>query len=544
MTGTVRTGGYKALMMPRCALAGIALVVGARVARSQATPRVVPGARVYADIDRLASVGLIDIAGFGARPFSRREIVRLLTEARSNLSRNDRARSWAEDVIAADLARYEPHDSRPFDAAGAEVAYLDSPYRRIPADSNGGIDATVNPLASYRGGRPIANGATSTLETMHSASLGSRLAVSFNPRFTAAGERGGASNQNLRVQSGGANLLFGNLAIDVGREYAVFSQSPTGGLLLSENAPTLDMIRLSTDRPAGLPWLFRYLGPLQATVLVADLGAIDQIHAHSKLVAYRVEAHPHRFFEFGVEVIDEMGGNGAPPASFPDRAADAFPIIDVVFRPNSDFQFSNKLAGVDFNLRAPSLAGLDVYAEGVVDDFDTRRFHSTIFQDGGGIAGISLACIVQCGRLGVRAEYHQTGIRFYTHTDFSSGVQDNGVILGDPLGPRGLGGYLTIDGEASRVGMFALTGAYEVRSGNRYASTVADAHGGGFRFVQIEHHPGEHRARAMATWIPTSRNARVTLQASLGVERVTNFDFVEGRGRTNALAQLGYVWRP
>jgi hypothetical protein len=36
----------------------------------------------------------------------------------------------------------------------------------------------------------------------------------------------------------------------------------------------------------------------------------------------------------------------------------------------------------------------------------------------------------------------------------------------------------------------------------------------------------------------------VTLQATLGVERVTNLDFVEGRGRTNALAQLGYVWRP
>jgi hypothetical protein len=185
-----------------------------------------------------------------------------------------------------------------------------------------------------------------------------------------------------------------------------------------------------------------------------------------------------------------------------------------------------------------------VYAEGVVDDFDARRFHSTIFQDGGGIAGISLTCIAECGRFGVRAEYHQTGIRFYTHTDFSSGVQDNGVILGDPLGPRGLGGYLTLDGESSRFGTLALSGAYEVRSGNRYGSTVTDAHGDGFRFVQVEHHPGEHRARAMTTWTPTSRGSRMTWRATLGVEHVTNFDFVEGRSRTNVLAQLGYEWRP
>jgi hypothetical protein len=304
------------------------------------------------------------------------------------------------------------------------------------------------------------------------------------------------------------------------------------------------MVRIGTDRPAGLPWLLRYLGPLQATLFVADLGTLNQVHPHSKLVGYHVEAHPHRFFEFGVEVIDEMGGNGAPPASFADRVADAFPIVDVAFRPNSDFLFSNKLAGVDFHFRAPSVAGLDMYAEGVVDDFDTRRFHSTIFQDGGGIAGISLSCITECGRLGVRAEYHQTGIRYYTHTDFPSGIQQNGVILGDPLGPRGLGGYLTIDGESIQLGSIAVTGAYEVRSGNRYAALVGDASSNGFRFIQIERHPGEHRARAMVTWTPTPRRSHMNLRATLGLEQVTNFAFVDGRKRTNGIAQLGYEWRP
>jgi hypothetical protein len=523
---------------------GIAIAAMAPTARGQATARVAPGARVYADIDRLAAAGLIDTIGVGARPFSRREIVRLLTEAERNLDRNSGARPWAEEVIASNLARYASYETRALDAARAEVAYLDSPYRRIPADSNGAIDATINPLASYRGGRPIVGGTTVTLETTHSAPLGRHLAVFINPRFTARADRLGGGSQRVRVQSGGANLLFGNLAIDVGRDYAVFSQAPTGGLLLSENAPPLDMIRLSTDRSAGLPWLLRYLGPLQAAVFVADLGAFHQVHAHSKLVGYHIEAHPHRLFEVGVEVIDEMGGNGAPPASFADRAADAFPIIDVAFRPNSDFLFSNKLAGVDFHWRVPSFAGLDMYAEGVVDDFDTRRFHSTVFLDGGGIAGISLACIVECGRLGMRAEYRQTGIRYYTHTDFPSGVQENGVLLGDPLGPRGLGGYLTIDGESRQFGTLALTGAYEVRSGNRYASTAADSTDAGFRFVQIEHHPGEHRVRAMATWTPTSRRSHMSVSVTLGVEQVSNFAFVDGKGRTNALAQIGYEWRP
>lgn len=544
MTGIERKDGCKAFMMTRAVVAYVTLAIMARAAHSQATPRVEPGARVYADIDHLAAAGLIDTIAAGARPYTRREVVRLLDEARRNLDRNEGARSWADGVIAADLGRYASPSARAMDEMRLDAAYLDSPYRRVPADSNGSIDATVNPLAAYRGGRSITDGATAALETTHSVSLGRYLALSANPRFTVETLRGGGSAQDLRLQSGGANLLFGNLAIDVGRQYAMFSQAPMGGLLLSQNAPPLDMVRVSTDRPATLPGFLRYVGPLQATLFVADLGTSHQVHAHSKLVGYRVEAHPHRRFEIGVEVIDEMGGNGAPPASFADRVADAFPIIDVAFRPNSDFLFSNKMAGVDFHVRAPGLAGLDMYAEGVVDDFDARRLHSTVFLDGGGIAGVSLTCLVQCGRFGVRAEYHQTGIRYYTHTDFPSGIQENGVILGDPLGPRGLGGYVTLDGETTHLGAFALTGAYEVRSGNRYASTSGSPNDAGFRFVQIEHHPGEHRTRAMATWTPIARTSRTTVRATLGIEQAHNFAFVEGSGRTNALAQIEYEWRP
>jgi hypothetical protein len=257
-----------------------------------------------------------------------------------------------------------------------------------------------------------------------------------------------------------------------------------------------------------------------------------------------VAAHPHRRLEIGVEVLDETGGNGAPPASFADRVADAIPLIDVAFLPNRDFQFSNKFAGLDFRWSAPSLAGLALYAEGAVDDFDARRLRSSLLEDGGYIAGVSLACITECGRLGVRAEYHQTGIRYYTHTDFPSGIQQNAVLIGDPLGPRGVGGYLTMDTELSAVGGLAVTGAYEVRSGNRYASTATGPRDSGFHFVQIERHPGEHRARTLVTWTSPSRGSRNAVSATVGVERVSNFAFVDGRDRTNALAQVRYELRP
>src|SRR4051794_1151391 len=116
--------------------------------RAQASPPIDPLERVYRDIERLASLGLIDDLVVGQRPFSERRIARLLTEAQSNLARltSPSASEWASEVIAADLGRYSPHPARAFDRIDAEESLLDSPGRPAPSDASGFIDAQINPL--------------------------------------------------------------------------------------------------------------------------------------------------------------------------------------------------------------------------------------------------------------------------------------------------------------------------------------------------------------------------------------------------------------
>ena len=508
----------------------------------QATPRVPPRDRVYRDIDRLAAAGLIDTMIVGARPFSEREIVRLLGEARRNLDRNPSARAWAEWAIDIDLGHFARLTTRVVDAAIAEVVGLDSPYRGIPSDANGVVDAAINPLAANRAGRPLADGVTGSLETWHSATLGPHVAVMLNPRATAWSIRDGESGSNVRLQSATANLLFGNLAIDAGRDYTIFGQSPAGGLLFSDNAPTLDMVRISNDRPAALPWVLRVLGPAGASLFVADLGDERQIHPRTKLVGYHIAFLPHPQLEFGAEVIDAMGGRSGQPASFGDRVLDAIPLIDAIFRSGTDFEFSNKMAGIDFRWRMPSWRGFELYGEGDADDFDIRRLRSVLLEDSGYLLGVSLGCLLDCGRLGVRAEYHQTGIRYYTHTDYP--LSARGILLGDQLGPRAVGGYLTLDGESARAGYFSLTAAVESRSGNQYGSATNGPNTEGFHFVRTALHPGEKRVRAVATWGPDWRDGRIGARVAIGAERVSNFGFVAGNDRTNWLARTAIVIRP
>jgi hypothetical protein len=510
--------------------------------RAQATPLIAPADRVYRDINRLAAAGLIDTLIVGVRPFSEREVIHLLSKARRNVERNPAARVWAERTIERDLERFARAANSFYDAAMMELVDLDSPYRAIPPDPNGQVDAVINPLAANRGGRPISNGVTSSLETMHSAQLGSHLALTINPRATAWSTRGGTGGSNVRLQSATANLQFGNLAIEAGRDYTIFSQTPAGGLLLSENAPTLNLVRISNDRPAALPWVLRALGPIRASLFVADLGDTLQIHPQGKLAGYHVAILPHPLVEIGVEVLDAMGGRGGQPASFGDRIVDAIPVIDAIFRSGSDFQFSNKMAGIDFRWRVPSWLGFELYGEGDADDFDIRRLGSVLLEDSGYILGVSLGCLLECGQFGVRAEYHQTGIRYYTHSDYP--LASRGLLLGDPLGPRSVGGYLTLDGESFTAGYFGIGAAFESRSGNLYGSAVNGPSTEGFHFIQIAHRPAEKRARAVATWAPEARGGRIGLRVSAGAERVWNFDFVPGSDRTNWLAQAGIIVRP
>jgi hypothetical protein len=536
--------------MGKIAIVLVLAMAASRGVAAQARAFVPPDSPIYGDIDRLSAAGLIDTIVIGTRPYTEREIVRLLSEAKRNLNRRAGETEWASRAIAAGLRRYDNRPAQPgVQSVSVELTVLDSPYRPIPGDGNGSIDATINPLASYRVGRPLEKGTTTTVESLMDASIGRFFAASLQPGAAMGTPRTRTSGAAFRLQSGNVLGAFGNLVIDAGRGYVAFSQSYPSGLLLSGNAPPLDMIRISTERPAALPWLFRLLGPMYGTLFVADLGTSHQVHPHAKLVGYHLSMLPHPNVEIGAEVIDETGGDGSPPGTFTDRVIDLFPVFDLpllemLYRGYGNLRFSNKLVGVDSRIRVPSVAGMELYTEIALDDADIRRLRSTLLEDGGIIGGVAWSCLIECGRVVARFEYHQTGIRYYTHTDFSSGVQQQGDLLGDPLGPRGLGGYATLDAEAGRFGRLKASVAHEVRSGNLYRSAATDSTLSDFHFEQILHRPGEHRTRVGTEWRTGSVDSRWSGAIGFGVELVTNADFVADRRRLNSMARVSTEWRP
>jgi hypothetical protein len=256
-----------------------------------------------------------------------------------------------------------------------------------------------------------------------------------------------------------------NLRVDVGRQPLVWGQALDGGLLLSTSGPPLDMIRVSTEAPWRAPWLFKWLGMLRGSALLADLGP-RQNFPHAKLAAYKLSGQITSYFEFSASVMAQQGGRGAPTTDVWNRFIDLVPALKYAL-PDDDSQFSNKFAGWDMRFRIPALHGAQLYMESVFDDMDPRRWRSTWWEDGGHIVGASLAQLGPEGAWSAVAEYHHTGLRYYQHTVFSSGLSSNRTLLGDPLGPQGDGGLLRITRDAGTRTRVQFDLALERRGGVR-----------------------------------------------------------------------------
>jgi len=450
--------------------------------------------------------------------------------------------------VAEELATLASADdthvtSRRLEARGAlDATSLGMPARRIPEENGlGKIDAASNPLVDYREGRVLPQGATVAAEALLELRAARSLLLLFQPSVALSQESGGDSQARASVQRGYLRLAARNLVVELGRDHLQWGQGRDAALLTSSGAPALDMILLSHERPVVLPWLLRFAGPTRWSIFLSRLDG-GQNFPHPYLVGYKASALPARWLELGASIYTKGGGSGGPGATFGERLADATALIDVLFRGESDYQFSDKYAGGELRLRVPRAAGLELYGEMLLNDLDFNRFASSVGEDAAHVAGLWLPRLDGVGRVDGRIELRHTGIRQYRHHQFTSGQVLRGRLLGDPLGPDAMGAYLALGWEPSLRHRLALDLAAEERSADEYVDVTNGA--ATIDFERSVAHPHERRARAVLGWEGARRGGAVRLLAQLGIERASNFGFVDRVSRTGGLARIGLTFGP
>ncbi len=540
-------------------LCSLALPLAA--ARAQNTGTVSSDDPLYVDLEWLSEHGILDQLILGQRPYSRREIARILRVARARMDGKSsgltsRLSNDARDVIEPVLQRLENRFSDvtdcgrdgdvalvPLDLGVLSYTRNDARRRGFPAPHSSATEATIDPLADRRLGIPVPQGQMAALELAHRIEFDDWFAIqvrerlnSFKLNDTTPATRSG----ELLLAS--ARTRWRNVALTVGRQQLTWGQVKGSGLFLASDAPALDAVSVASDAPFRLPGFLRPLGGTQGTIFLADLGA-SMNHSHSRLLGYKVSVQPNPAVELGGTFFNHFGGAGSTWRFNTNSLIDFLPFIDVFRRHNYvdssrtvDVE-SDKVLGVDGRFRLDPLGGLLVSGELLIDDFDRYRLMSMLTTTGSSALSITIPSI---GTPDVSAQLtaKHMGTITYTHAILQNGITTRGRLLGDELGPdaKSFGAKLIFMLENSRLDLEGRTAIY---SNATYLTYYSDSAHVNFVTQKLSRTVDELRDIAIAS-VTVQGTEGMSLTVRAGTERIRNANFLAGARRTDYVAQAEF----
>ncbi|MEP6989953.1 MAG: capsule assembly Wzi family protein [bacterium] len=529
-----------------------ALLLSASTLHAQGTGLVPSCDLVYAGIERLAELGVLDSVVIGQRPYSRREIARIARIARERLAlralRFEEITSYADGLVQQ-LDRFSDaapdYASEPvlalIDGLSARVTSTTANRRGFPAPYSSLTEATIEPLAERRLGLPADRGQTTALEVGNRIEPWSWLAIQARERIEYRRPYDSTLQRSrAEVLLASVRARYRNAALTVGRQQYTWAQSAGDGLFLASDAPALDLISLAADAPFILPGFLRALGPTQATLIVADLGP-SAVRSHSKLLAYKVSVTPAHAVELGGTFMNHYGGSGGRSSSFRDRLIDFLPFIDVFRKHNyvdttRDFDVdSDKLLGVDGRVRFDQLAGATIAGELLIDDFDVHRLSKLLGSDGSQTLAILLP---RLGSPAVSAKLSakHMGILTYTHSTLTNGITTRGRLLGEELGPDAKSYSALLRLAPSSAVRFELEGRTSIYSDANYHAYYVDQARTIYRLYKVSKQADELRDLLFGT-VMLQPDVGIAITMRAGAERIRNAYF-QGGWRRDYVADI------
>ncbi len=464
----------------------------------------------YDGLDKLAGFGLIHSDVKGMRPYTRLEVARLVNEAlRTEKEKklklpslicyflNKFKRQYKEELAYYGYGKVEspaPLTIKPLDEAkldyvyssGRPQTYLNTKgIRQYPYGGGDIVGYEGTPLLPNNQGVVYGKGSNLSFEFASSFQLWGLFSGYVEPLFLVR------QNGSLGTPSGGVPSVVGSyssndidlltgylkfspldsLEIEVGRDSMWWGQGYAGTLLLTDNAPPLDMVKISDPVAIILPGIFSYLGPFKYSLFWARLEA-DRDHPHTQYGGMRIDFKPTPNLELGMARTYQFGGEGSgSPGTFLQWLKDTT-FANIGGTTNNPDNFEAEL---DFRYRMPCLWDSEFYGEWGGEDTGFKpTIKQFLFQDIGYVLGLYLPRITPDGRTDLRLEYadnvNEPGTKmnglWYAHSVYISGMTYDGLILGDPMGPDARRGYIRVTRYVRNDLKVGLDGSYTQRGAN------------------------------------------------------------------------------
>jgi membrane-associated phospholipid phosphatase len=308
-----------------------------RERKKMGSPSVPLDSWVYPAFEKLAALRFINTQIMGVKPWTRMECARLAEEASEALQQG---RTFEDDDEAArlqsQLAEEFAYEINLLSGGSNLTANLESVYVRGVSISGPALTDGFHfgQTVSYDFGRPFERGMNGQAGATISGAAGpltvyirgeyqhtpsapalSSTAVSaisnadrVSTSAVATGPFAPINRFQLLDAYVGANL--GNFQITLGKQSLSWTPAPGGSMIWSDNAESVNMVRLVNPEPAILPSFLRFFGPVRIDQFFGRL----QGHSHVPRpfeFGQKISMKPLPFLELGFARTVTIGGRGS-----------------------------------------------------------------------------------------------------------------------------------------------------------------------------------------------------------------------------------------
>lgn len=478
---------------------------------------------VYDAAEKVVLAGLVGPWVLNTKPWSRREVARMVLEALERIERDDPA-------VAQDPTEMEFHLLRLREELAEEVAALKgtgSPSRLRPLEfvHIGGAFSDEQARPGNRQGESLEEGGNGRLTAAGWGVWRDTVAAYVRPEGTVNEEA-----SRFRLGETYVKVERWNVELEVGRDSLWWGPGFHGAFVLSNNARPLDMVKLASAEAFVLPWIFRYLGPFKVTWFLGQLEE-DRDFPRAKVSGLRLNFAPASWAEVGVHRVIQFGGRGRPSLKVDD-------ILDVL-----SGQKETQLGGPENRLNNNEIFGFDLafvirrvdrlvpvartvqlYAQlGFEDVAGATTGEARVPSRGAELIGLYVPDLFLSARSDLRVEYARLSSTWYTHGIYSSGFTLDGRVLGHHVGRDAEDLFVRTTRWLTPAWYLGLEGEYRRRGIDRQAT----------------------RERTIAFGLDTSYgwSDRSSVLASYRLSLVDNRDFQARDVEFDHLVRLEFTYR-
>lgn len=503
---------------------------------------------IYLYLEKLSGFGLISSDIKGIKPFSKAEAARLVLEAENRLSllKGD-ASPFATELILR-IRKMIPREillktdpgagQKAFDynllsALRFRSVWLDGTPRNYlrqvhdPGDDGVfGIGSGLRPANPYpspvtqRGseGTPLLEnnngviyhrGFNGELRWAAEGYLADVAAALIEPSLQADSNGIRADINRVYLKLGG-----GGLELEAGKDENWLGLGYRGTITLTNNARNFTLVKLSSPEPLDVAWIKSFLGEVKYSLVAShfERTTTNGLERQPWFYALKLSAKPVDDLEIGFNLGRQVGGPGVSN-SFGNT------MRGLVGGTSADN--SNGLAGFEARYRMPWLRNTELYGE--FSGEDTAAFWPIVESY---LAGFYIPRLTNDGRNDFRFEFFQGNQILYTNGTFPEGYLYKNLPIGHS------------QGGATQDFFFRYSHWFSVR--NNLALEYFYTNRGMASRMTGQAIERKHAGRIFWT-LPL--NDQVDTQLGYGVERVSNFNLVDGVERTNQLLKIEVRYR-